>query len=151
MLYTTPIILQIIGIVILIIVVVINSSEKISQISNEWIGNNLENTLPFGIIWMAPFFSGGGYCSEATSYIKSLSLFDDIRLTINQHGDVFSYKYLERITPQISTLLKEKYAKRNELLNKNSVVICHSEPGAWHPARYSTSRCPPQHGKLLFV
>lgn len=24
-----------------------------------------------------------------------------------------------------------------------AVAICHSEPGAWHPARYKTSRCPP--------
>lgn len=24
-----------------------------------------------------------------------------------------------------------------------TIVICHSEPGAWHPAWYSTSRCPP--------
>eukprot|EP00456_Euglypha_rotunda_P051899 TRINITY_DN41881_c0_g1_i1.p1 TRINITY_DN41881_c0_g1~~TRINITY_DN41881_c0_g1_i1.p1 ORF type:complete len:173 (+),score=22.92 TRINITY_DN41881_c0_g1_i1:117-635(+) len=25
-----------------------------------------------------------------------------------------------------------------------SVVICHSEPGAWHPANYLTAPCPPQ-------
>src|SRR5689334_6839603 len=28
-------------------------------------------------------------------------------------------------------------------LPPGAVVICHSEPGAWHPAMYSTSRCPP--------
>ena len=27
---------------------------------------------------------------------------------------------------------------------KASVVVCHSEPGAWSPARYETSRCPPE-------
>ena len=24
-----------------------------------------------------------------------------------------------------------------------TVAICHAEPGAWHPSRYPTSRCPP--------
>jgi glycosyltransferase involved in cell wall biosynthesis len=26
---------------------------------------------------------------------------------------------------------------------ERAVVVCHSEPGAWHPALYETSRCPP--------
>jgi hypothetical protein len=26
---------------------------------------------------------------------------------------------------------------------EQAVVVCHSEPGAWHPALYETSRCPP--------
>jgi hypothetical protein len=25
------------------------------------------------IVWMAPFFSGGGYCSEAISYVTALA------------------------------------------------------------------------------
>jgi hypothetical protein len=25
-----------------------------------------------------------------------------------------------------------------------SVVICHSEPGAWYPPFYQTTRCPPE-------
>jgi hypothetical protein len=26
---------------------------------------------------------------------------------------------------------------------RNSVVVCHSEPGAWDPPLFQTSRCPP--------
>lgn len=25
-----------------------------------------------------------------------------------------------------------------------AIVVCHSEPGAWHPPKYHTTRCPPR-------
>ncbi len=33
---------------------------------------------------------------------------------------------------------------------ENSIVVCHSEAGAWRPALYHTTECPP-HGALYTI
>lgn len=45
-------------------------SSKDQDISIQDIDLKLNGTL---VVWMAPFFSGGGYCSEATSFVQSIS------------------------------------------------------------------------------
>lgn len=30
---------------------------------------------------------------------------------------------------------------------KVAIAICHSEPGAWHPPHYRTTRCPPREAR----
>lgn len=40
----------------------------------------------------------------------------------------------ERLVEMLATRIKDK---------PTSVAVCHSEPGAWHPAHYPTARCPP--------
>ncbi len=37
--------------------------------------------------WSAPFFSSGGYCSEALSYTQALDAVKFYNFTIIQHGD----------------------------------------------------------------
>jgi hypothetical protein len=44
------------------------------------------------LLWCAPFFSGGGYSSEAISYVSELQGL--IQLAIVQHGDSFSDKFV---------------------------------------------------------
>ncbi|TFJ85811.1 hypothetical protein NSK_002631 [Nannochloropsis salina CCMP1776] len=78
-------------------------------------------SLP-AVHWFAPFYSGGGYCSEAIGFLQALSL--------------------QNVTLHIEQLLRHAADARPPL--EESVVICHSEPGAWHPSRYPTSRCPPR-------
>jgi glycosyltransferase involved in cell wall biosynthesis len=136
------------------------------------------NTLH--ISWYAPFFSGGGYCSEATSFVlgmqpsttsasttkpRSSSVDMDVTagssfggieysLSIVQHGDGMNTNYLFGLDPSAYSTLQTLAAKtpRNR---KRVLSICHSEPGAWTvssklPARYSTSQCP-SHGSAYSI
>jgi glycosyltransferase involved in cell wall biosynthesis len=131
------------------------------------------------VSWYAPFFSGGGYCSEATSFvlgmqpsaaavaaggggaIKGQSISSELEfggveysLSIVQHGDGMNTNYLFGLDPAAYTALQTLAAKSPR--NKKRVLsICHSEPGAWTvssklPARYSTSQCP-SHGSAYRV
>eukprot|EP00457_Paulinella_chromatophora_P007237 gb/GEZN01007258.1/.p1 GENE.gb/GEZN01007258.1/~~gb/GEZN01007258.1/.p1 ORF type:complete len:445 (+),score=39.17 gb/GEZN01007258.1/:151-1485(+) len=97
-----------------------------------------------GILWMAPFLSGGGYCSEATAFVKSLDAVPNLPLQIDQHGDSFSQPYREGLDKNTIKMLERLAHSRLPVNNQDAVVICHSEPGAWHPAMYSTSECPPR-------
>ena len=45
--------------------------------------------------WYAPFQSGGGYCSEATSFVHALNAVDFKNFSISQHGDSYNYKYIQ--------------------------------------------------------
>eukprot|EP01084_Bolivina_argentea_P269639 458311_1 len=107
-----------------------------------------DTDLPF-IIWMAPFFSGGGYCSEALSYIEYLSYIDetDRKISIGHHGDSFDYEYFYGLSEHHRQLMVTLDAVTLPIpyidTNKTIIVICHSEPGAWFPPNYQTSACPP--------
>jgi hypothetical protein len=49
------------------------------------------------ILYFAPFYSGGGYSSEALSYVKSVSHIstDDFDLRITNHGDSINHDYVD--------------------------------------------------------
>lgn len=195
-------------------------------------------SLPPVVLWYAPFLSGGGYCSEAHSYVTSIAAAvrarqgskdhavessrgadasvpsaqedqsasggekaDDtaydkpFALRVTQHGDSLNAGFIRDIpddmrelleevlllslpplTASTSLLLRACTRTRSRVLcdwtlafhaaltalsahvqhwieprdfhwrlrdQTIAIAICHSEPGAWHPARYSTSRCPP--------
>ena len=130
------------------------------------------------VSWYAPFFSGGGYCSEATSFVLGMQPsasavasgstpvkgqpvssepeFGGVEyaLSIVQHGDGMNTNYLFGLDPTAYSTLQTLAAKTSR--NKKRVLsICHSEPGAWSvnaklPARYSTSQCP-SHGSAYRV
>jgi len=93
--------------------------------------------------WHAPFLSGGGYCSEATTFVLALEALDDtITVRASPHGDSYSKAYVQGQAP-------EKFAELERLLRrrqKPDVVICHSEPGAWHVPEpsWSSTACPPK-------
>jgi hypothetical protein len=92
------------------------------------------------ILWHAPFFSGGGYCSEAWSYVHLLKAMGaDVRIV--QHGDGIDSIYVS----QMSDEQKELAAVSSlSAINRRIISICHSEPGAWSAPspRFHTSRCP---------
>lgn len=99
-----------------------------------------------GVIWMAPFFSGGGYCSEATAFVTGLDGVSDYDISINQHGDGMNTKYMFGLSNEQYQYLQ--YIANKDVSDRSKVIsICHSEPGAWQisrtlPMRYSTSICP---------
>lgn len=94
------------------------------------------------VIWMAPFYSGGGYCSEAISFVTSLS--PSIDLQVFQHGDSWNFLFLKGLPHQTQVLLFS--LSNNHIDPRKAIVICHSEPGAWNPPKWDTELCPPPLG-----
>jgi len=91
--------------------------------------------------WQAPFYSGGGYCSEAISYVEELS--KHLPVSIAQHGDSFNPNFARGLPEGLSGLLNSAMRKKPPI-NVPLVEVCHSEPGAWSlpTPRYHTSACP---------
>ncbi|RLN27423.1 hypothetical protein BBJ28_00009862, partial [Nothophytophthora sp. Chile5] len=138
------------------------------------------------VIWYAPFLSGGGYCSEAHSYVVAIasalasppataavdtSATDRdaeqtaldanhpmFSLLVTQHGDSLNPAFIRDTPEDMRTLLEQvpfavyvglHWIEERDFYwrlkqRKIALAICHSEPGAWEPARYRTSRCPPE-------
>jgi glycosyltransferase involved in cell wall biosynthesis len=93
----------------------------------------------------APFFSGGGYCSEATAFVIELA--KRVPLRIVQHGDGYNGQYMQGLSETMVGALQQLHSA-GEVQPSNSVVICHSEPGAWSPPGQPRSSwehvsCPP--------
>ncbi|GAB5031140.1 cazy family gt4 [Nannochloropsis oceanica] len=92
------------------------------------------------VYWFAPFYSGGGYCSEAIGFLQALTL-QNVSVLIEHHGDSINYAFLQGLPLEIKQLMQHAAQTRPPI--KESIIVCHSEPGAWYPPRYHTSRCPP--------
>jgi hypothetical protein len=75
--------------------------------------------------WYAPFFSGGGYCSEAITFVQSL---DEIGgdVSIVHHGDSFNQEFVSGLPPTTRQMLQSMTRKKP---SSNTVSVCHSEPG----------------------
>jgi glycosyltransferase involved in cell wall biosynthesis len=104
----------------------------------------------FDLTWFAPFFSGGGYCSEAVAFAAALAtVIPEGRFGIRHHGDSFNEEYVDKLPARDQALLLQLETRSNERfeLNRMHIVVCHSEPGAWNAPwpRYHTSPCPPYH------
>lgn len=99
---------------------------------------------PYCVLWMAPFLSGGGYSSEAWSYITAIQeniknpLF---RLGIEQHGDLESFDFWEGLPQYMRKMALELHQTQCNM--NETIVVCHSEPGAWNPPLFETFPCPP--------
>ena len=95
---------------------------------------------------MAPFFSGGGYASEALNYIQHLHSVTP-NISIEQHGDAFSQAYMQGLSHSrqmmLAQLIRKGYPNPMYSYGLPIVIICHSEPGAWYPPLYQTTDCPP--------
>jgi len=101
------------------------------------------------LLWSAPFYSGGGYCSEAHDFVQGLAEIFDVG--IQQHGDSYNREYVNKLQIEKRQLLGELDRRFRDVTawgfqrgDRPIISVCHSEPGAWHPPRYSTSRCPPK-------
>ncbi|GLD91964.1 hypothetical protein PINS_up000497 [Pythium insidiosum] len=70
-------------------------------------------------------------------------------LFVTQHGDSYNAAFIRDLPESMRTLMENHWIEERDfhwrLKHKTiALAICHSEPGAWHPPRYSTSRCPPK-------
>lgn len=110
------------------------------------ISRNPSYTAPYCVLWMAPFLSGGGYSSEAWSYILALHKYSMnkniiFNLKIEQHGDLQNLEFWEGLPLEMRNLAIELHQRECKL--NETVVVCHSEPGAWYPPLFDTLPCPP--------
>ncbi|XP_019151141.1 PREDICTED: uncharacterized protein LOC109147924 isoform X2 [Ipomoea nil] len=106
--------------------------------------SNTASTPSHCVLWMAPFLSGGGYSSESWSYILSLHEYQKsprFRLRIEQHGDLENIEFWEGLSVEMRNLAIQLHQTQCRL--DETIVICHSEPGAWYPPLFETLPCPP--------
>eukprot|EP00980_Cylindrotheca_fusiformis_P017203 scaffold5296_cov215-Cylindrotheca_fusiformis.AAC.6 len=104
------------------------------------------------VSWNAPFLSSAsGYGSEATSFLVGLNhTLSPKKWKIGAglaHGDSVDQSYLDSLPADLEALFRSAY--RVQIQNQNpdkTIVICHSEPGAWSvptPLYQSGWPCPP--------
>ena len=91
--------------------------------------SNLKAKRNYMVRWYAPFFSGGGYASEAHSFLLAIRALKYQNYTIQQHGDSLNDDYIKGLTS--SDLAVLQYHAYSGRLNDPDIIICHSEPGAW--------------------
>ena len=102
-----------------------------------------------GLWWHAPILSGGGYSSEANALLFGLSSLSDapaVRAT--QHGDAVDIDFYRGLPPHYRAALDAMISSRLPAPS-DAVVVCHSEPGAWHPQMFHTTRCPPPDARVV--
>jgi glycosyltransferase involved in cell wall biosynthesis len=103
-----------------------------------------QGIVPIHVIWHAPFYSGGGYCSEAKTFLQSF-ITANLSISIAHHGDSINDGYIAGLSHDDMDLLI-RHDHRRSLIPDDAMVIsiCHSEPGAWYTPRpkYHTSPCP---------
>mmetsp|Transcript_7526 Transcript_7526/g.16669 ORF Transcript_7526/g.16669 Transcript_7526/m.16669 type:complete len:237 (+) Transcript_7526:14-724(+) len=99
-----------------------------------------------GVIWYAPFTSGGGYCSESISYAVAL-IKRGVPLRTVQHGDSYNDEFWRNLNSETKRQLEASASTPVD--PATAVVVCHSEPGAWATPtpRWPTSTCPPRNAQ----
>ncbi|GMF21791.1 unnamed protein product [Phytophthora fragariaefolia] len=70
-------------------------------------------------------------------------------LLITQHGDSLNPSFIRDLPEDMRSKLEQHWIEERDFYwrlkhRKIALAICHSEPGAWEPAHYMTSRCPPE-------
>jgi glycosyltransferase involved in cell wall biosynthesis len=105
--------------------------------------NSFAEQYSSDVAWFAPFYSGGGYCSEARSFIVALDKVGFRNFSIVQHGDSLNQYYVQGQHNREQSLIA-KYDKMVYSEGYPKISVCHSEPGAWYvpTPRYHTSPCP---------
>ncbi|OQR94345.1 hypothetical protein ACHHYP_01433 [Achlya hypogyna] len=89
--------------------------------------------------------SGGGYCSEAISFVEALDALASPKylLQITQHGDSYNRDFATSLPLATTQVLEAHWFNPYWAPSPPTIAVCHSEPGAWHPPMYQTSTCPP--------
>ena len=100
------------------------------------------------VMWMAPFFSGGGYASESIEFVTKLAVATVVKAI--QHGDSFRAEYYGMLPVETVNLLNIMTAE-NRVDSMNAITVCHSEPGAWHPSNWREQYPCPAEGSIYKV
>ena len=102
--------------------------------------------------WYAPFFSGGGYSSEALE-IALAGESVNVSMVIHQHGDARNAHYSTKVLSKEHRGFLSSHNPRpfsdvplTRSERRVDIIVCHSEPGAWHaplPRYHTEAACPP--------
>lgn len=63
------------------------------------------------------------------------------RLSIEHHGDLESLEFFKGLPKDVKNLAFKLY--QTQCRFNETIVVCHSEPGAWSPPLFETLPCPP--------
>ncbi|KAA6420545.1 MAG: hypothetical protein FRX49_09706 [Trebouxia sp. A1-2] len=116
-----------------------------------------DHLLPATIWWHAPFYSGGGYSSEAVAFMLAMwnsPTLSRKRLWVAQHGDGFNKGAYDALAPAARSALKSMEGGHLSKANGPLVVVCHR---AWSVPNFewgSPNNCPPnnlQPGQAFLV
>lgn len=103
----------------------------------------LKETFRYSLLWMAPILSGGGYCSEALTFVDALNSSRMVKeLRISHHGEPENFQFWKGLPPETRKTLMYLLSGDHSNL-ADFVVVCHSEPDAWYPPLIQTAPCPP--------
>ena len=98
------------------------------------------------LIWFAPFYSGGGYCTEAQAIVAAYNISQqyfsadtatsNLGFSFSHHGDSVNTDYLSKLSESDKTLYNlYDSSRRIQAIEANNfpiITVCHSEPGAWY-------------------
>jgi glycosyltransferase involved in cell wall biosynthesis len=74
--------------------------------------------------------------------VLGLKRYSSVVVTAEQHGDAPNADFVRDLPEDDRRVLVRALQDPKQV--GASVVVCHSEPGAWVPARYQTTPCPPR-------
>ena len=107
------------------------------------------------LAWMAPVLSGGGYSSEAIAFAAGLAPLRPRNFTLHQFAEQVDDGFASGLTKKqrklIGRLLQTgqdfALSRTYEKHAGESVVVCHSTPDLWRPAKFAgwdeVQPCPP--------
>lgn len=86
------------------------------------------------VFWSAPFLSGGGLCDEAISMVQGLWRFGEgLKLAVGHSGDSYSEEWVVNgMQAVVRDLIMNLLRAGQSLVDYPTVIVCHSEPGAWN-------------------
>lgn len=103
------------------------------------------------VVWMAPFLSGGGYSSEALSFVLGLARLVPL-LRVAQFAEPPDDGFVAGLGDEQMDAL-EAMARRRVPRGTRVIAICHSTPDAWVPSRFPgwdapELACPPPNAAI---
>ena len=108
--------------------------------------------MALSFVWMAPFFSGTGYGTEAISYLLSFKTLNDtaIKGSLRQFAEPAKQEVTDHMSRKTQQYLTTKTKTNAE---HDQVAICHSTPDVWlEDGAYGWgsihNRCPPPGTKV---
>ena len=78
-----------------------------------------------GVIWMAPFYSGGAYGIEALDRVLGIAQLAETKVA--HHGDQFRTLAMHDMSPE--TRQRVGQLMLGDVTPAEAVVVCHSQPG----------------------
>jgi len=131
------------------------SSVMLSSSAEDADGSGLDR-LP-SLVWMAPILSGGGYSSEAISYVLALDReyreHNSSKLGLRQFAEHPNRDFMKGLPETTSEVLKRLMSVGSSARPDTQwdIAICHATPDVWHKDGAFgwgiSNPCPPNDGR----